>query len=154
MAEHLRCGVCRELPSGAAYHTFRRPLCARSVRWTSDQISLPQAASNSARLAELARITTREQQDAAAEAKRVLAGGVSLCPKVTGGVHGNSPWNRWRSVPHTPHASTRIRSSSGPGDGLSTSRVNKRPTPSSRIAFIGQSSPNTDRQNENFPAFP
>ena len=44
------------------------------------------------------------------------------CPSVTGGVQGNSPWNRCRSVPQTPQASIRTRSSSGPGAGLSTSR--------------------------------
>ena len=55
---------------------------------------------------------------------------------VTGGVEGNSPCSRWRSVPQMPQASTRTSKSSGPGAGFSTSRMNRLPMDSSRTAFI------------------
>ena len=58
------------------------------------------------------------------------------CPSVTGGVQGNSPWKRCRSVPQIPAASTRICTSPGPGSGIGISLSLRSPGPKSLMAFM------------------
>ena len=59
-------------------------------------------------------------------------------PMITGGVDGwpGGTLMIWTSEPHTPQASTSIRTSSGAGSGSGTSRTTSRPSPSYTAARI------------------
>jgi hypothetical protein len=46
------------------------------------------------------------------------------------------PSKPWTSLPQMPHASTRMRTSSGPGRGIGTSTISKRPYSDNNKAFI------------------